>query len=104
MGPVADWAMAYCDPNTVDFEKDTIEVDDVSASYVNEQFNIHYNPNQSWYYVPDQLPFEAMVFKQFDSRSPKSAVPHCATQPENESIASRRESIEVRALVFDGLS
>lgn len=92
--------MAFCDANTLDFEKDTITVDDVGVGAVNEQLGIHYNPAQTWYWVPNQLPHEAIVFQQFDSRRPMFCVPHCAAQVSEGHKGSPRESIEVRAMVF----
>jgi hypothetical protein len=92
--------MAFCDRTTVDYSSDITAIDDVHPDYVNEVLNLHHNPNQRWYFVPKQRPDEAVVFVEYDSRRSDAAVPHCAFQHESGDSVPRRESVEVRALVF----
>lgn len=99
-GPVRDWPIAYCDPATVDFDNDVIALDDVTVNHINEVQNLHYNPAHRWYYVPNQLPEEVVIFNEFDSRKTNTAVPHCAISIDSGPGTPLRESIEIRALVF----
>lgn len=99
-GPVHDWPMAFCDRSTVDFVNDIVAIDDVHSKYVNEVLNVHHNPEQKWYFAPYQRPDEAIVFVEHDSRKVDGAVPHCAFEHERGENVPKRESVEVRALVF----
>jgi len=92
--------MAFCDRSTVDHANDLVTVDDVHPNYVNEVLNIHHNPEQAWYFAPYQQPQEAMIFVEHDSRKTNGAVPHCAFEHERGDNVPKRESVEVRALVF----
>ncbi|KII90556.1 hypothetical protein PLICRDRAFT_52285 [Plicaturopsis crispa FD-325 SS-3] len=67
-------------------------------------FSVKYNPHHLWYYLSDQTPDEVTLIKCFDSATDVARLtPHSAffdsTSPES---APQRQSIEVRALVFDG--
>lgn len=62
-----------------------------------------YNPNHKWYYLSNQTPEEVTLIKCYDSEVNRARLtPHSAfldaTSPKE---APHRESIEVRALVFD---
>ena len=64
---------------------------------------MRYNPNHKWYYLSNQTPEEVTLIKCFDSEEDRARLtPHTAfpdsTSPKD---APARESIEVRALVFD---
>ncbi|KAG6377064.1 hypothetical protein JVT61DRAFT_1114 [Boletus reticuloceps] len=66
-------------------------------------FSVKYNPGHKWYYLSDQTPDEVTFIKCFDSDVDKARLtPHSAfhdsTSPPD---APQRQSIEVRALVFD---
>ncbi|KDQ08748.1 hypothetical protein BOTBODRAFT_59114 [Botryobasidium botryosum FD-172 SS1] len=75
---------------------------DVASPYL---FNIRYNENIKWYYLREQTPSEVALFKCFESdMSHKGArmCPHgsfhdASSPPE----APKRQSIEIRALIFD---
>ncbi|KAI9781334.1 MAG: hypothetical protein M1816_002402 [Peltula sp. TS41687] len=119
-GPLYDWPLALCDASSVDPKTDLVINDNV-VSQINkliENVLVHYNPNQKWYYLSNQVPSELLVFRQHDSEGktglcslynrvirpsdcPK-AVPHVSF-PNPMSPADTvlyRESIEVRALVY----
>ena len=93
--------MAYLDPKTVDREKDLLIVDEVFPTVANEVFQVSYNPNHKWYYVPDQLSSEVAVFNAYDSiKDQELAVPHCSFDLGEAGSGVPRQSIEVRAFVF----
>jgi hypothetical protein len=66
-------------------------------------FSIKYHPQLKWHYLSNQTPEEVTLIKCFDSDEDKARLtPHTAfkdnTSPKD---APDRQSIEVRALVFD---
>jgi len=93
--------MAYCDPNTIDREKDLFTVDEVFPTVANEVYQVFYSPKHKWYYVPDQLASEVAIFQAYDSeRGQELAVPHCSFDLREKGSGIPRQSIEVRAFVF----
>ena len=70
-----DWPLAICDAETVDFENDTMAGDVVDRDAVFENTQVHYNPEQKWYYLADQIPSELLIFKNADSESKFGASP-----------------------------
>ncbi|KAF2452476.1 hypothetical protein BDY21DRAFT_359300 [Lineolata rhizophorae] len=100
-GPCRDYPMAYCDPKSVDREKDLLVVDEVFPTVANEVFQVYYNPNHKWYYVPDQLDSEVTIFNAYDSEKGQDvAVPHCSFDLGEAGSGIPRQSIEVRAFIF----
>jgi len=102
-GPVRDWPLAICDAGTVDIAKDLVTADVVYEDHVEENIQVHYNPNQKWLYLRDQQPTEMYVFRCADSREHQvgPGVPHASFQyPAELHDGHFRESIEVRALVY----
>lgn len=67
-GPLTDWPLGVCDVRTVDADKDILEATILHETYVNHNCQVHFNPEQQWYYLRNQEPDELMVFRQFDSR------------------------------------
>lgn len=65
-------------------------------------FNLAYDPGHRWYWVPRMQPWEALVFKLFDSDP--GAVQHTAhsafEDPATPPDAAPRQSIEVRTIAF----
>lgn len=66
-------------------------------------FSVKHNPDHRWYYLSNQTPDEVTLIKCYDSEVDRARLtPHSAfldaTAPKE---APHRESIEVRALVFD---
>lgn len=74
-GPLVDWPLAVCDASTVDFASDTIAGDVVDREAVFENTQVHFNPAQKWYYLPNQLPSELLVFKNADSEQKDGTTP-----------------------------
>ncbi|KAG6332850.1 hypothetical protein ID866_6235 [Astraeus odoratus] len=66
-------------------------------------FTVRYNPTHRWYYLSDQTPEEVALIKCFDSDTSKARLaPHSAFKDDTSpKEAPERQSIEVRALVFD---
>ncbi len=65
-------------------------------------FNLAYNPEHRWYYVPHMRPDEVLAFKLFDSDpSQVQLTAHSAFEdPETHPDAPARESIELRTISF----
>ncbi len=62
-----DWPLALCDPRTVG--SDDLEAADlVYHDYVVENRQVYRQPGQNWYYIRDQQPNEAWIFRQSDSK------------------------------------
>lgn len=70
-----DWPLAICDAETVDFENDTMAGDVVDRDAVFENTQVHYNPQQKWFYLANQIPSELLIFKNADSESKFGASP-----------------------------
>ena len=66
-GPVKDWPLAVCDSSEVDFENDTMPGDIVYTNFVTENVQVCHNSRQPWYYLSDQMPNEALLFKSAES-------------------------------------
>ncbi|KKK19977.1 hypothetical protein ARAM_004919 [Aspergillus rambellii] len=91
-GPVKNWPLALCDAQTVD-ESDMIAFDEVYADDVLESYQVHYNPNQRWYYLSGQSTDEFALTL--------GLVLHGAFRhPMYPHDEAGRESIELRALVI----
>lgn len=72
-GPLVDWPLAFCDAASVDFDNDTMAGDVVERTKAFENTQVHFNPQQKWYYLKDQLPSELLIFKNADSESTSGA-------------------------------
>ncbi|CZT23694.1 uncharacterized protein RCC_09408 [Ramularia collo-cygni] len=104
--PVDDWPLATMDGSSL--EDENLHATDLWKRQWEEMgstYNISHNKNQKWYYLGGQRPDEALLIKIYDNKSDVAAklCPHCAFEhPETKPDAPRRESIEVRCLVFGG--
>ena len=65
-------------------------------------FNLAYKPDHKWYWVPHMQPWEALVFKLFDSQDDAvQFTAHSAFEDPNVSPdAAPRQSIEVRTIAY----
>lgn len=118
--PVEDWPLAVCDGSNVDYA-DLIEVDHIRRQYIGGTMNAMYKDKYRWYYLHKQTSNEVLLLKQFDSSDSVKAkcesifndgrhrqisdeelvTPHASFHNQHaHPDAPRRESIEVRALVF----
>ena len=103
VGPLRDYPLAVADARTVPFE-DLVPSDLVYRHRVGETYQVRYNPAHRWYYVPEMTTDEALLLKCFDSATDGRArfAPHTAFRdPTVGPDFQRRESIEIRTLVFD---
>lgn len=101
--PVAHKPLAVADWRTLDVTHDLVPVRLIYPDFVGGTFGVKYNPQHRWNFLADQTPDEVTLIKCFDSEVDRARLtPHTAFQdnrsPEN---APQRQSIEVRALVFD---
>ena len=100
--------MAYLDPTSINKDTDLFTVDEVFPTVANEVFQIHHNAQHRWYWVPDQLDSEVVIFQAFDSELERRqegggqarAVPHCSFDLGERGSGVPRKSVEVRAFVF----
>jgi hypothetical protein len=70
---------------------------------VGETYSVRYNPAHRWFYAPEMRRDEVLLLKIADTRTDISArfMPHTSfTDPTTPPDAARRESIELRSLVF----
>ncbi|KDQ08749.1 hypothetical protein BOTBODRAFT_165531 [Botryobasidium botryosum FD-172 SS1] len=95
---VADWRTASLD----DLVPVRIIGPDGDSYY---QFNMRYNENLRWYYLREQTPSEVVLIKCFDSATEHGGsrlCPHGSFHdPSSPPEAPKRQSIEVRAFLFD---
>lgn len=100
--PVRDAPLAVCDARSV-APQDLIPSDLVYKHRTGETYSVTYNPAHRWFYLSNMAPEEGLLLKCYDSEADGRArfAPHTAfndsTAPAN---APRRESIELRTLVF----
>ncbi|KAI0021940.1 hypothetical protein F4780DRAFT_770020 [Xylariomycetidae sp. FL0641] len=98
---VENWPLLLCDGKSIGYQ-DLVEVDLIRKNYIGSTMYAKYRKGYEWYYLSRQAPDEVCLFKNFDSKEvPARMCPHTSfgqTGP-NEG-PRRRESIEVRALVF----
>jgi hypothetical protein len=101
--PVRDAPLAVCDARTVKSE-DLVPSDLVYRHRTGETYSVTYRPEHAWFYVPAMRPDEALLLKCYDSEIDGRArfVPHSAfIDPTAAPNVAPRESIEIRALVFE---
>lgn len=63
---VQEWPLAVCDGRTVK-PTDLVETDSVRQGGVSTHFYARFDAAQKWYYLEEQRPDEALIFKHFDS-------------------------------------
>lgn len=95
--------LAVSDWRTLDPEHDLVPVRLIYPHREGSTFSVRYNPAHRWYYLSEQAPDEVLLIKCYDSEEDRARLtPHTSfvdtTSPKD---APLRESIEVRALVFD---
>jgi hypothetical protein len=97
--------LAVCDASTVKRE-DLFDSEVVSGlgglPFSLWGFNLAYDPGHRWYWVPHMCPWEALVFKLFDS-DPDAVqfTAHSAFEdPNTPPDAAPRQSIEVRTIAY----
>jgi hypothetical protein len=102
--PVAHNPLAVLDARTFDFT-DLVPIRFIFPNREGSVYSLRHEKRHSWYYLSDQTPEEVVMFKCFDSLDDGRTArccPHSAfTDTTSPADAPSRESIEVRALVFD---
>ncbi len=103
--PVLDAPLAVCDARTV-APSDLVASDLLYRDRRGETYNVTYNPEHRWFYVPAMRSDEVLLLKCYDSLADGSVArfaPHTAfTDPTTPANAPPRESIELRTyLIFD---
>ncbi|KAI0033646.1 hypothetical protein K488DRAFT_47324 [Vararia minispora EC-137] len=102
--PALDWPLALCDYRSTDQQRD---LEPMTLRYPDrhgETFGVKFSPAQRWKYVSGMTPEEGVLIKCFDSvqdGATATLTPHTAFEdPTTPPNAPKRESIELRALVF----
>lgn len=101
-GPLRDAPLALCDATSVE-PHDFVATDIVYPDRTGEYLGVTYRPSHRWFYAPDMLEDEVLVFKCYDTAIDGRArfVPHSGfVDPTAPADVFPRESIELRALVF----
>lgn len=95
--------LAVADYRTIEPERDLLETQLVYPDRDSTTHSFRYNPGHRWYYLSDQTPDEVTLIKCFDSDVDKARfTPHSAFRDKTSPAdAPLRQSIEVRAMVFD---
>lgn len=98
--PVLDTPLALCDARTVAPE-DLVPAEVRYANRTGEIYMLRHSPRHRWCYASALEPHEALVFKQYDSRTDGVArfTPHSAFDQPVHPATPLRESIEARVLV-----
>jgi len=103
-GPVLSSPLAICDARSVE-PGDLIAAERHHKDRVGEIYQLAFNPNHHWSWFPHMQRNEALVFKCYDSEKDGRArfTAHASfDDPATPADAPKRESIEVRTLVFWG--
>jgi hypothetical protein len=73
IGPLEDWPLCLCDSATINTKDDLIPADHVAREEnglegrIVENYAVHYNQQQRWYFLSDQQSTEILVFRQSDT-------------------------------------
>src|ERR1700739_2545296 len=102
-GPLRDAPLAML-AGTTDAKGDLVASDLIYPNRRGETYSVKYNPNHRWFYFPEMTADEALLLKCYDSADDGRTrfSPHTAfSDPTTPKDAAPRESIELRALVFN---
>ena len=99
--------------------EELIATDHISSKYIGESYYPLFSPDHKWWYLGQQRNNEALVFKNYDSRSQDgggqlfspdfqrmitdveiAGCPHASFLQSTSKVPEARTSIEVRMLVF----
>ncbi|KAI9436951.1 hypothetical protein H4582DRAFT_2058416 [Lactarius indigo] len=99
-----DWPLALCDCNTIDRSRDLVPQTLKYPDRDGETYAVVWNESHRWKYLRGMTPEEGVLIKCFDSVQDGSVAvltAHTAFEdPTTPPDAEKRESIELRALVF----
>lgn len=101
--PAIDRPLAVADWRTLDVKNDLVPVKLIYPDLEGGIFAVNYNKNLQWYYLSGQRTDEVTFIKCYDSEEDRARLtPHSAFfDASSPKDAPKRESIEVRCLVFD---
>lgn len=100
-GPVLRSPLALADARTVR-PQDLVATDQVFPDRIGEIYHLAHHPDQRWFYAPEMTRDEILLIKGWDSLDDGRArfTPHSAfSLPDEASVTTPRESIEVRTFV-----
>ena len=102
--PVFHKPLAVGDWRSLDERADLVPVRYIYPDREGATFSVRYNPGHRWWHLAQQTPEEATLIKCYDSETDRARLtPHTAFWDQTSpSDAPHRQSIEIRALVFDG--
>ncbi|KAH9065044.1 hypothetical protein EDB87DRAFT_1187285 [Lactarius vividus] len=99
-----DWPLALCDCNSIDRSRDLVPQTLKYPDRDGETYSVMWNENHRWKYLRGMTPEEGVLIKCFDSIQDGSVAvltAHTAFEdPTTPPDVEKRESIELRALVF----
>ncbi|KAH9171727.1 hypothetical protein EDB89DRAFT_2114397 [Lactarius sanguifluus] len=99
-----DWPLALCDCNSIDRNRDLVPTTLKYPDHDGETYSVVWNEDHRWKYLRGMTPEEGVLIKCFDSIQDGSVAvltAHTAFEdPTTPPDAEKRESIELRALVF----
>ncbi|KAL0571636.1 hypothetical protein V5O48_010329 [Marasmius crinis-equi] len=102
--PAYDWPLTLCDFRTIDRKRDLVPVALIYPDREGETFGVKFSEEHRWKYVKGMKPEDVVLIKCYDSIEDGSVAvltPHTAfADPTTPEDAPKRESIELRALVF----
>ena len=114
--PPQDWPLAVCDgtsladdeglPNTMIVTDTVPDEKEMFAPIANEADMMaasvfHFRPEHRWYFYPDMVRDEALLFKFYDTDHSRAwRVPHTAFHDTSRPDAKTRRSIEFRTIAF----
>ena len=101
--PVAHKPLAVSDWRFVNVSNDLVPVRLIYPHRNGSNYSVKYNPEHKWYYLSNQTPDEVILIKCYDSEVDRARLtPHSAfVDTSSPADAPQRQSIEIRALVFD---
>ncbi|KAF9047036.1 hypothetical protein BDZ89DRAFT_1127103 [Hymenopellis radicata] len=97
-----DPPLALCDYRSVNPSEDVVPIALIYPNMEGETYGVKYNPGYQWKYLRGMSTDEIILLKCFDSKPGVAPyTPHTAfIDPSAPADAPKRESIEVRALLF----
>ena len=103
--PIQDDHLAMCDARTVIAPDDFVPCDVVTGDQVSETYRLDPGQNSfhQWYYYPNMLKKEILIFMQYDSNSrtkTRYTFHTSLRSPHAQPDAQPRESIECRCIAF----
>jgi hypothetical protein len=98
--PIRAFPLAMADSRTVE-DADLVPVEHRYPERTGETAGVRYNKGQKWYYFSEMEGTDRIFLQCFDSEGSHARVAHTAFADPRSPQGEGRESIEVRALVFN---